>query len=183
MLFSDIAFYSKSVLHESDQSVNFDINVIATGLAAPIAVLIVKVLLDFSLAHYWVKYFYWLPVRSIFRDLPQDISGKWEQSWEPGGSLHFQDPLARHSYTKLRQFGRYVYAEFDSKQKTYCMFGRIKGGYVIGEWHDQGDKHGYFGTFELRIVGSEAMEGLYVGHSHRTGLVGHDAWKWTKCKP
>lgn len=161
---------------------SFDINTVVTGLAAPVAVLIVKTLLDFSLAHYWVKWFYWIPVRSIVRNLPQDISGKWEQRWESGGSLHFQDPLARHSYTELKQFCYYVYAEFDSKQKTYCMFGRIKGCYVIGEWYEKNNKHGYFGTFELRIVGSEALDGLYIGHSHRTSLVGQDAWKWEKCK-
>lgn len=161
--------------------VNFDINVIATGLAAPVAVLLVKALLDFSLAQQFVKYLHKLPLRSIFRDMPQDLSGRWEQTWEAGGSLHFQDPLSRHSYTELKQLGRYVYAEFDSKKKGYCMFGRIKNGYVVGDWYERKNKHGYFGTFQLRIVGDEALDGLYVGHSHRTGLVGHDSWKWAKC--
>jgi hypothetical protein len=158
-----------------------DWNVIATGLFAPAAVLVVKTILDFSLAHYFVKWFYWAPVRSIFRDLPLDLSGKWEQIWEPGGSLNFPNPTDRHSYTEIKQFGRYVYAEFDSQKHTYCLFGRVRGSYIVGEWFDKSNKHAYFGAFQLRIVGGRTLEGLYVGHSSKTGAVGQDAWIWNKC--
>ncbi|MEE9706498.1 hypothetical protein [Aeromonas veronii] len=158
----------------------FDLNVIATGLAAPVAVLIVKTLLDFSLAHYFVKYFFWLPVRGFFRDHPQDLSGKWEQTWEPGGSETFINPTDRHSYTHIKQFGRYVYAEFDSKGRTYCMFGKIRNGYVIGEWFDKADRYAYFGAMQLRIAGGNVLKGLYIGHSFRTSEVGYDKWNWQK---
>lgn len=159
---------------------NIDLNVIATGLAAPVAVLIVKTLLDLSLAHWFVKYFFWLPVRGFFRDHPQDLSGKWEQTWEPGGSETFINPTDRHSYTNIKQFGRYVYAEFDSKGRTYCMFGRIRNGYVIGEWYDKADRYAYFGAMQLRIAGGNVLKGLYIGHSFRTSEVGYDEWNWKK---
>lgn len=160
--------------------VNIDLNVIATGLAAPVAVLLVKTVLDFSLAHCFVKYFHWLPVRGLFRDHPQDLSGKWEQTWESGGSESFRNATDRHSYTNIKQFGRYVYAEFDSKGKAYCLFGRIRNGYVIGEWYDKADRYAYFGAMQLRIVGGEVLKGLYIGHSFRSGEVGNDAWNWHK---
>lgn len=160
---------------------NLDLNVIATGLAAPVAILLIKTILDFSLAHYFVKYFSWLPVRGLFRDHPQDLSGKWEQTWESGGSSTYQDPRDRHSYTNVKQFGRYIYAEFDSKGRTYCMFGKIQNSYVIGEWYDKNNKHAYFGTLQLRIVGGDVLKGLYIGHSFRTSEVGHDSWNWQKC--
>lgn len=102
---------------------DFDLNVIATGLAAPVAVLIVKTLLDLSLARWFVKYFYWLPVRGLFRERPQDLSGKWEQIWEPGGSETFNNATDRHSYTHIKQFGRYVYlgCERGSHRESSCL--------------------------------------------------------------
>lgn len=159
---------------------NIDLNVIATGLAAPVAVLLVKTLLDFSLARCFVKYFYWLPVRGLFRDRPQDLSGKWEQTWEAGGSETFNNATDRHSYTYIRQFGCYVYAEFDSKGRKYCMFGKIQNGYVIGEWYDKANRYAYFGAMQLRIAGGNVLKGLYIGHSFRTSEVGHDKWNWQK---
>ena len=164
--------------------VTLDYNVIATGLitglAAPVAVLLVKTLLDFSLAHYFVKYLWWLPVRGLFRDNPIDLTGKWEQVWGSGGSQTYQDPTDRHSYTTIRQFGRYVYAEFDAKGDTYAFFGKIRGAYLIAEWYDIKDKYAYFGAAQFRIVDRKNMEGLYVGHSRRTAAVGQDAWHWRK---
>lgn len=109
---------------------NFDLNVIATGLAAPCAVFIIKTLLDFSLSHYFVKYLHWIPVRGLFRERPPAISGKWEQIWEAPDSPSFKDVADRHSYTDVKQFGKYLYAEFDAKGKTYCMFATIKNSYV-----------------------------------------------------
>ena len=159
---------------------NLDYNVIATGLAAPVAVLVVKTLLDFSLAHYFVKFFWWLPVRGLFRDHPMELSGKWEQVWGSGGSPNFIEATDRHSYTTIRQFGRYMYAEFDSKGRTYCLFGKIRGSYVIAEWYDREDKHAYFGAAQFRILDARTLEGLYIGHSRRTATVGQDTWNWLK---
>lgn len=159
---------------------SIDLNVIATGLAAPVAVLVVKTLLDFSLAHIFVKWFWWFPVRGIFRDAPPDLSGPWEQKWESAGSPDFQNETDRHSHTKLRQFGRYCYAEFYSKGILYCLFGKIESRYVIGSWYDKKDKHAYFGAFQLRVIDGETLEGKYVGHSRRTCVVQQDNWKWKK---
>jgi len=60
------------------------------------------------------------------------------------------------------------------------MFGIIRSGYVIGEWYDKADRHAYYGAMQLRIVGGGALKGLYIGHSFRTGDVGHDDWNWRK---
>lgn len=159
---------------------HFDLNVVATGLAAPVAVLLVKTLLDFSIAHYFVKYIGMLPVRSIFRDHPPDLSGNWEQLWSSAGSQNFPNDIDRHSHASIRQFGRYCYAEFYSKSILYCMFGKIENAYLIGTWYDKKDKHAYFGAFQLRIIDSHNLEGKYVGHSRRNGLVQQDDWKWKK---
>lgn len=157
-----------------------DFNVIATGLAAPVAVLLVKTLLDFSLSHYFVKWLSWLPTRSIFRDNPHDLSGMWEQTWGSAGSQNFEEPTDRHGHTVVRQFGRYCYAEFAAKGRQYRMFGRIRNNYLLGEWYDSKDKNAYFGAFQLRILSGDTMEGIYVGHSSRTSNVGQDTWIWRK---
>jgi len=160
---------------------DLDYNVIATGLAAPISLLIVRILLDLSIAHYLVKYFWWVPVRSLFRDHPPDLSGKWEQTWGAGGSKNFDEAVDRHSYTTVRQFGKYVYAEYDAKGQAYIFFGRIQGAYLIVEWYDKADKYAYFGAAQLRIISTKVLDGLYVGHSHRSGEVGAASWNWRKC--
>lgn len=54
---------------------SIDWNVIATGLLAPVAVLIVKTILDFKSAPLFVKYFWWIPVRGMFRSKPIKIAG------------------------------------------------------------------------------------------------------------
>lgn len=157
-----------------------DFNVIITGLAAPVSVLLVKTLLDFSLAHFIVKYFWWFPTRSIFRDAPTNLSGVWEQQWGAAGSSDFQNDIDRHSHLILRQFGRYCYAEYYSKGFLYCLFGKIENAYLIGTWRDKKNKHSYFGAFQLRVVDGKILEGKYVGHSRHTCVVQQDDWKWTK---
>ncbi len=157
---------------------DIDYNVIATGLIAPVAVLLVKTLLDFSLAHIFVKYFWWLPVRGLFRDKPAKIAGEWFQHWGSAGSENFSDATQRQDKTKIRQFGRYCLAEFKAQGVTYRLFGRIKNSYLIGEWYDVDQKTAYFGTFQLRILDSSTMEGKYVGHSRNTCAVQQDGWDW-----
>jgi hypothetical protein len=159
----------------------FDYNVVATGLIAPVVILLLKALLDLNLSRYFVKYFFWLPVRGLFRDNPQNLSGRWEQFWGAGGSNSFKDEKDRHSYTDIKQFGCYLYSEFDAQGRTYCLFARVRGGYVVGEWYDKKNKHAYFGALQFRVIGGAKLEGLYVGHSYTTGLVGADIWVWNKC--
>lgn len=112
---------------------DIDYNVIATGLLAPIAVLAVKTLLDFSLAHIFVKYFSWVPLRGMFRDKLPKLKGEWEQIWGSAGSSDFEKDTDRHSHMELKQFSRYCYAEFTSKGVKYCLFGKIKNSYIVGE--------------------------------------------------
>ena len=159
---------------------NFDVNVILTGLAAPCAVLLVKTLLDFSLSHWFVKYLSWLPVRGVFRERYPALGGRWEQIWEAPHSPNFEEVSDRHSHTEIKQFGRYIYAEFYAKDRVYCLFGVIKGMYVTGEWYDKTDRQAYFGSFQVKIFGEREMDGLYVGHSRRTSTVESGAWKWKK---
>ncbi len=159
---------------------NIDYNVIATGLLAPVAVLAVKTLLDFSLAHVFVKYLSWLPVRGMFRDKPPNLKGEWEQIWGSAGSGDFEKDTDRHSHMELKQFGRYCYAEFTSKGVKYCLFGKIKNSYLVGEWYDIKEKTAYFGGFQLRIIDSSTIEGKYVGHSRKTCKVQQDDWNWKK---
>jgi hypothetical protein len=159
---------------------NFDMNVIATGLLAPVVLLLVRVLLDFSLARWIVKYFWWVPVRSILRVKLVNISGVWEQKWGDAGSEGFRSELDRHSYTTIRQFGPYCYAEFYSKGVAYCIFGTLEGSYITGTWRDRDDENSYFGAFQLRVVDSKKLVGRFVGHSKTTAEVLQDEWVWTR---
>jgi hypothetical protein len=157
-----------------------DWNVIATGLLAPVAVLIVKTILDFKLAPLLVKYFWWFPVRGIFRSKPINIAGKWEQIWESADSLGFSEISERHSYPVIRQFGSYCYTEFESKSKTYVVFGKIVNDNFVGDWFDKTDINGYFGAFQLQIIDTKTMKGLWVGHSKIKHEVKGDEWLWNK---
>jgi hypothetical protein len=87
------------------QIMKFDTNVIFTDLASPVAVLFVKALLDFSLVHWFVKYFWWVPVRSILRDRYPNLSGKWEQVWGAGG-VAFQGLLSLRHLARMSDFCR-----------------------------------------------------------------------------
>ena len=157
-----------------------DYNVIATGLLAPLLLLALRFLLDLSMAQFFVKYFWWLPVRTLFRDNPIDLGGVWEQQWGAAGSEDFAREIDRHSYTTLRQLGRYCYAEFYSKGVEYALFGYIKNGYLTGSWYDRTDKYSYFGTFQFKIVDSRELNGRFLGHSKRSSEVQQDVWVWIK---
>ncbi len=159
---------------------NIDWNVIATGLLAPVAVLIVKTILDFKLAPLFVKYFSWIPVRGIFRSKPINIAGKWEQIWASAGSEGFSESSERHSHPVIRQFGSYCYTEFESKSKTYVVFGKIVNDYFVGDWFDQNDTRGYFGAFQLQIIDDKNMKGRWIGHSKTRYEVKGDEWVWNK---
>ncbi len=160
--------------------VTLDWNVIATGLAAPVAVLIVKTLLDFSLAHYFVQWFSWIPTRGLFRHKYPNLKGQWEQIWGAANSEDFKEEIDRHSYTEIKQFGSFCYAEIKSKGVTYAVFGQIRNSYLFGEWYDKDDKYAYYGAFQLRIVDSNLLEGKFVGHSKKTCEVKQDSWIWNK---
>ena len=160
-------------------------NVHTLGLFAGFLLAIfIKMLLDFHLAVGVVKYFWWIPVRSVFRRKTPDLSGSWNQLWETE-SPDFATVTDRHGTTTLRQFGNYCYAEHYSKGVKYSVFGRIKSGYFSGEWYDSKSELGYFGTFQLRIVTPNDMRGSWSGFSteNSPGDIKSHIWKWTKNEP
>lgn len=157
-----------------------DWNVIITGLIAPVAVLFVKTLLDMKLFRYFVRYFYWIPVRGMFRSNPIKISGEWEQIWDSNDSANFPESSDRHSRTVIRQFGAYCYGEFTSKSDSYVLFGEIAGDFLVGEWFQKNDKKGYFGAVQLEIINSSTMNGRWIGHSKTKHEVKGGEWQWKK---
>jgi hypothetical protein len=159
---------------------HIDWNAIATALLAPVAVLFVKTMLDFHFAEYLVRYLYWIPVRSILRDKPERLSGDWEQEWGSGGSANYQAVQDRHGNTHIYQLGRHCYAEFAAQQTRYALFGQIRGSYFVGTWRDISKTQGYFGTFQLRIVDSDTLEGKWIGHSAQVIEIRSDNWSWKR---
>jgi hypothetical protein len=136
-----------------------DLPLVLTHSAAFATGLVLKALLDFDVAHFVVKYFYWVPVRTIFRRSDPPLGGTWEEGWETDAVSH-RDPKDRHSHPVIRQLGAYCYAEHYAKGIKYKIFGSIRGNFLVGHWADANDPLGYFGTFQLRIVDSNTLDGF-----------------------
>lgn len=158
----------------------FEAHQVVLSLIAFAAGLVAKTLLDFNIAPFFVKWLWWVPVRNIFRERPVALAGRWEQTWEAGASKNFLDPKDRHAHPILRQFGSYCYAQFFSKGVEYCLFGRLNGSYLVGQWYAKKDPLGYFGAFQLRVVDSTTMEGKWIGHSKESTQIRGDTWTWKK---
>ncbi|EIX4876194.1 hypothetical protein QTU68_004178 [Vibrio vulnificus] len=144
---------------------SIDWSAVFTGAASFIVMLILKSLLDLNMAHLFVKYLSFLPVRNVFREKPTKLSGSWEILWEHGGSERYADEIDRHGHPEIKQLGSYIYFEFYSKQIKYSFFGCIQSGYIVGDWFDTNDKNGYFGVFQFEIVNSNELKGSWLGHS------------------
>jgi hypothetical protein len=144
--------------------------------------ILLKIFLDFNLALYVVKYLYWIPVRSIFRTKPEIIAGNWTQIWENNTSEKYEPEQARQSKIRLKQFGKYVYGEFRSNNdEEYYLFGEIIGKNIIGKWGDKKSNLGYFGSYELLIVDSQHIQGIWLGHSnYRPDQINHNKWTMTR---
>jgi hypothetical protein len=153
---------------------------IFTAIISFVIGLIVKTLLDHNLAIWIVKYLNNTPVRFIYRTSPHKVSGDWEQIWDFNSTGNYAKETERHSHTSLKQLGKYVYAEFYSRNEKYYMFGEIKDNYIVGHWGDTIDKIGYFGSFEIRIIDSKTMSGKWIGHSKNTQEIYGDKWNWNK---
>jgi hypothetical protein len=119
-------------------------------------------------------------VRNYFREKPIRLNGDWEHLWEHGGSTGFSDPIDRHGHTLIRQMGSYIYAEFYSQAKKYAFFGQIRDNFVVGDWFDVKDRAGYFGVFQLEIIDSATLKGLWLGHSKTSKAIRSDSSKWRK---
>jgi hypothetical protein len=150
------------------------------GAAPFLAVLILKLLIDLRLAPTLVRYFHWLPLRNYFREKPPQLRGTWEHTWAAGGSVRYESATDRHGHSELRQLGSYIYAEFYSQAKRYAFFGQIKNGHVVGDWFDVRDPAGYFGVFQLEIVNSTELRGIWLGHSKEKRTIRSDASIWKR---
>ena len=141
--------------------------------------IILRAILDLRIAAWLVKSLARVPVRTLFRDAPPDVSGDWEQVWDSSSS-EFSKEVDRHSNAHIYQFGRYCYAEFTAKGTRYCLFGRIRENFLLGEWYPKEEKIGYFGAFKLRILADGEMVGIWIGHSQTTIAINSDQWNWKK---
>lgn len=153
---------------------------VLTGTVSFTAGIILKTILDLRLGVAMVKYCWWIRPRWIFGENPHALAGTWDHVWESGGSAEFSNAVDRHGHPKIKQLGSYCYAEFISKGKTYYFFGRIVGQYFVGEWFDLKNRSGYYGTFELRIINSDFMEGKWIGHSQKTSEIRVDDTRWKR---
>lgn len=142
--------------------------------------IIIKTILDLRLGIAMVKYLWWIRPRWIFGENPHSLAGTWDHVWHSGGSTEFARESDRHGHPRIRQLGSYCYAEFISKNKTYYFFGRVVGQYFVGEWFDLKDRAGYYGTFELRIINSDKMEGKWIGHSQKSPEIRVDSTYWNR---
>ena len=145
--------------------------------------LLLKALLDFNLAIFIVKFFYWIPMRAIFRIKVHKISGKWQQTWINETSVKYPRQEDTTSEVKIRQFGKYCYAEFGSLNgnEHYYLFGEVLDKLIIGKWADRTTSLGYFGSFELRIVNNNRLEGIWLGHSNeQPDKINSNQWLWTR---
>lgn len=160
------------------------IAIIKSGIVL-FAVLLLKFALDLEIARTSVKYLSWVPFRSIFRIRSKDVSGEWDQLWSLAPDLvssPFEKDLDRHSNSTIRQLGPYIYAEFVSKRRRYCVFGRIEGSFIYGSWCDLADPSGYFGTFELIATDQDRMKGYWLGHSKEVYEIKHGSWVWNRIR-
>lgn len=153
---------------------------VLTAIAAFLAGLVVKTLLDLRLAIYLIKYFWWVRPRWVFGENPYALSGTWKHIWESGGSTTYTTADDRSDHATLRQLGQYCYADFIYQGRKYSFFGRVRGNYLVGEWFDLKDRVGYFGTFQVRIVNSDSMKGLWMGHSKNSHTIRTGDSVWTK---
>ena len=144
--------------------------------------IILKTILDFNLAFFVVKYFHWMPVRWLFRTKPEEISGQWTQLWENDISDKYQDKAGRQSSLTLKQFGKYIYGEFRANNdEEYFVFGEIIGRNIIGKWGDRKNSLGYFGSYELRIIDTKNIDGIWLVHSNsQPNIFNHNKWTWIR---
>lgn len=153
-----------------------------TTIAAFLAGIVVKTLLDLRIGLFIVKYFWWIRPRWIFGENPHALGGTWEHIWGAGGSELFAKDVDRHAHTDMRQLGSYCYAESIYQGRRYYFFGRVHGEHIVGEWFDLKDRAGYYGTFQLRVVNANRLEGLWMGHSQSSHTIRSDSSVWNRVK-
>lgn len=168
----------------------------------PLLLFLINCLLDLDFGRVLVKYLGFIHIivsRTTFRDKPISIAGTWEQTWEldiknsssatDEEKGKFENGILKSpSITKIKQLGRFCYAEFTDKSKnkeeTYIFWGKIEGQYVYGQWYnkatDRKNNLGYFGSFQLKIKSADEMSGLWIGHSENDSKINTGVWSWKK---
>jgi hypothetical protein len=157
-------------------------NTVLSGTIIFIIVFFIKILLDFNLAQFVVKYFSWVPLRNYFRSKPISIKGDWEENWDLEITDSFKEITQRHSHPTINQLDKYCYSEFIANGVSYVIFGKVINNFFIGDWYDKNDPIGYFGTFHLLIIDSTSMKGKWIGHSKKINGVRQGDWTWKKIK-
>jgi|GEM_PF-1519541 hypothetical protein len=142
--------------------------------------IILKVLLDLNLGKWFVKNFYWLSFRSIFRSRTNKFSGIYKQYWHIENNSRYPKAADRQSLVTLKQLNNYCYGEFYAKngREKYYMFGEVIDRKIIGHWSSINSTLDYFGSFELTIINSRKIEGIWIGHSNEIPTV-INQHKWT----
>lgn len=149
------------------------------GIALAVVLLAVHTAFDLRLAPTLIKWFHWIPTRHVFRAKWPAVAGRWEEQWTTS-ARRFSNATDRHSHPVIRQFGPWCHAEFTALGVVYVLFGRIKGNYLCGDWNDKRDPNGYFGTFQLRIIDANHMDGKFLGHSAHNAQVRVGKWTWNR---
>ena len=139
--------------------------------------MILKILMDLNLGKIVVKYCYWLSLRAIFRVKPIKISGIYRQCWDFNSNRSYTSKSDRQSLVTIKQLNNYCYAEFQSKNESYYLFGEIIDRRIIGHWGDVNNRLGYFGSFELNIINTSCIEGNWIGHSDKNPNI-INSYKW-----
>ena len=148
--------------------------------------LILKVLMDLNLGKWFVKHFYWISFRSIFRSKANKISGVYKQYWHIEDNSTYPRVCDRQSLVTLKQLNRYCYGEFYAKEgaEKYYMFGEVIDRRVIGHWSRSESRLDYFGSFEISIISSRRIEGIWIGHSNRNPTqINMYNWTFTSVAP
>ncbi len=120
-----------------------------------------------------------ISARSIFRDNPPNLRGEWDVYWESNSS-NFPNEKDRHKTATIYQFSDHCYADYAALDQRYVMTGKIEGGHITGVWYNPKDRHGYRGSFQLRIVNSKKLEGRWLGFSTTSTEINSDLYTWTK---
>ncbi|MDR6159993.1 hypothetical protein QF023_003509 [Chryseobacterium sp. SLBN-27] len=82
----------------------------------------------------------------------------------------------------IKQFGKYIYGEFRANNdEEYFVFGEIIGRNIIGKWGDRKNTLGYYGSYELRIIDTNNIEGIWLGHSNsKPNIINNNRWSWKR---
>jgi hypothetical protein len=138
---------------------------------------LLKVLMDLNQGIFFIRNFYWISLRGIFRSKVDKISGVYRQYWDFTDNNSFTKKSERQSLITIKQLNNYCYGEFTSRNKTYYIFGEIINRRIIGHWADKKSKLGYFGSFQLTIINQERIEGFWIGHSNENPiLINNHKW-------